>query len=152
MTILISPMKFSGTDPTTILISRDLSTKEFNNNDTKGPKSVAVFLVKLSELVPRSVLKQMTLLLKLMDSEVEHSRNSASNVQSHTMRCAMIEVCANMISDMVQQEDQNDTTKAQIESFFELLEERVLDVNPYCRSKLFQVYWRLLRYQPSRID
>ena len=49
---------------------RDLSSKEFNNNDSKGPKSVATFLVKLSELVPRSVLKQMTLLVKLLDSEV----------------------------------------------------------------------------------
>lgn len=58
----------------------------------------------------------------------------------------MIEVCGNMISDLVQQEDQSEATKAQIDSFFELLEERVLDVNPYCRSKLFQVYWRLLRY------
>ena len=50
--------------------NRDLSRKEFNNNDSKGPKSVAAFLIKLSELVPRSVLKQMTLLLKLLDSEV----------------------------------------------------------------------------------
>jgi condensin complex subunit 1 len=49
---------------------RDLSGKEFNNNDSKGPKSVATFLVKLSELLPRLVLKQMTLLLKLLDSEV----------------------------------------------------------------------------------
>lgn len=50
--------------------TRDLSGKEFNNNDSKGPKSVAAFLIKLSELVPRSVLKQMTLLIKLLDSEV----------------------------------------------------------------------------------
>ena len=53
-----------------LLIYRDLSGKEFNNNDSKGPKSVAAFLIKLSELVPRSVLKQMTLLIKLLDSEV----------------------------------------------------------------------------------
>ena len=53
-----------------VLIYRDLSGKEFNNNDSKGPKSVAAFLIKLSELVPRSVLKQMTLLIKLLDSEV----------------------------------------------------------------------------------
>jgi hypothetical protein len=53
-----------------LLIYRDLSGKEFNNNDSKGPKSVAAFLIKLSELVPRSVLKQMTLLVKLLDSEV----------------------------------------------------------------------------------
>lgn len=62
------------------------------------------------------------------------------------MRCAVIEVCGNMISDLIQQEEQIDTTKSQIDSFFDLLEERALDVNPYCRSRLFQVYLRLLRY------
>jgi condensin complex subunit 1 len=55
------------------LTTRDLSGKEFNNNDSKGPKSVASFIIKLSELVPRSVLKQMTLLVKLLDSEVYFS-------------------------------------------------------------------------------
>jgi condensin complex subunit 1 len=50
-----------------------------------------------------------------------------------------------MISDLIQQEEQTETTKGHIDSFFELLEERALDVNPYCRSKLFQVYLKLLR-------
>lgn len=49
---------------------RDLSNKEFNNNDTRGPKSVAAFIIKLSELAPRLVIKQMTLLIKQLDSEV----------------------------------------------------------------------------------
>jgi condensin complex subunit 1 len=62
------------------------------------------------------------------------------------MRCAVIEVSGNMISDLIQQEEQTDTTKSQIDSFFDLLEERALDVNPYCRSRLFQVYLRLLKY------
>jgi condensin complex subunit 1 len=66
------------------------------------------------------------------------------------MRCAVIEVCGNMISDLTQQEGQADTTKGQIDGFFDLLEERALDVNPYCRSKLFQVYFRLLRYVIAR--
>ena len=124
---------------------RDLSSKEFNNNDSKGPKSVAAFLIKLSELVPRSVLKQMTLLIKLLDSEVITSLPRLT-LQSYTMRCAVIEVSGNMISDLFQQEEQSDTTKSQIDSFFDLLEERALDVNPYCRSRLFQVYLRLLRF------
>lgn len=49
---------------------RDLSNKEFNNNDTRGPKSVSTFMTKLSELAPRLVIKQMTLLVKQLDSEV----------------------------------------------------------------------------------
>jgi condensin complex subunit 1 len=58
----------------------------------------------------------------------------------------VIEVSGNMISDLIQQEEQTETIKSQIDGFFDLLEERVLDVNPYCRSRLFQVYLRLLRY------
>lgn len=53
-----------------------------------------------------------------------------------------------MISDLIQQEEQTETTKSQVDSFFDLLEERVLDVNPYCRSRIFQVYLRLLKYNP----
>lgn len=51
-------------------ILRELSNKEFNSNDTRGPKSVSGFIIKLSELAPRLVIKQMTLLIKLLDSEV----------------------------------------------------------------------------------
>lgn len=51
-------------------ILRDLSNKEFNSNDTRGPKSVSTFIIKLSELAPRLVMKQMTMLVKQLDSEV----------------------------------------------------------------------------------
>jgi condensin complex subunit 1 len=49
--------------------NRELSGKEFNSNDNRGPKSVSTFIVKLSELAPRIVIKQMTLLVKQLDSE-----------------------------------------------------------------------------------
>ena len=51
-------------------ILRELSAKEFNSNDARGPKSVSTFIAKLSELAPRLVIKQMTLLAKFLDSEV----------------------------------------------------------------------------------
>lgn len=51
-------------------VLRELSNKEFNSNDTRGPKSVSTFMVKLSELAPRLVIKQMTMLAKQLDSEV----------------------------------------------------------------------------------
>jgi len=39
--------------------------------------------------------------------------------------------------------DQADNHKAQINAFFDLLEERFLDINPYCRSRVLQVYVKL---------
>ena len=51
-------------------VLREIGNKEFNSNDTRGPKSVSTFIAKLSELTPRLVIKQMTMLAKQLDSEV----------------------------------------------------------------------------------
>ncbi|OCL01265.1 condensin complex component cnd1 [Glonium stellatum] len=112
---------------------RDLSNKEFNSNDLKGPKSVSTFITKISELAPRLVIKQMTLLAKLLDSE------------SYTLRCAIIEVCGNLIAMLSKQEgeERSENHKGQINAFFDVLEERFLDINPYCRCRAIQVYIKL---------
>ncbi|TDZ59679.1 Condensin complex subunit 1 [Colletotrichum trifolii] len=112
-------------------ILRELSNKEFNTNDTKGPKSVSQFIVKLSELAPRLVIKQMTMLAKQLDSE------------SYTMRCALIEVCGNMLAHLVKQDERGENHKSQLDAFFDVLEERFLDINPYCRCRAIQVYVKL---------
>ena len=59
------------------------------------------------------------------------------------MRCAIIEVCGNLITDLSKQEERNETSKSQINGFFDILEERFLDVNPYCRCRNLQVYVKL---------
>ncbi|KAI1943391.1 condensin complex non-SMC subunit Cnd1 [Ophidiomyces ophidiicola] len=112
-------------------ILRELGNKEFNPNDTKGPKSVSIFITKLSELAPRLIIKQMTLIAKQLDSE------------AYTLRCAVIEVCGNLIADLSKQDERSESAKSQINSFFDVLEERFLDVNPFCRSRAIQVYMRL---------
>ncbi|EEQ35570.1 condensin complex subunit 1 [Microsporum canis CBS 113480] len=112
-------------------ILREVGNKEFNPNDTKGPRSVSAFIVKLSELAPRLVIKQMTLLAKQLDSE------------AYTLRCAVIEVCGNLISDLSKQEERSENFQTQINSFFDVLEERFLDMNPYCRSRVIQVYMKI---------
>lgn len=55
----------------------------------------------------------------------------------------MIEVCGNLISDLSKQEERSENFKTQINGFFEILEERFLDVNPYCRCRNIQVYMKL---------
>ena len=51
-------------------ILRELSNKEINSNDTRGLKSVSGVISKLSELAQRLVIKQMTLLIKVLNSSV----------------------------------------------------------------------------------
>ncbi|KAJ6443590.1 condensin complex subunit 1 [Purpureocillium lavendulum] len=114
-------------------VLRELSNKEFNSNDTRGPKSVSAFIAKLSELAPRLVIKQMTMLAKQLDSET----------QSYTLRCALIEVCGNMIAHLSRQDERSENHKSQLNAFFDVLEERFLDINPYCRCRTLQVYAKL---------
>jgi condensin complex subunit 1 len=114
-------------------VLRDVSNKEFSGTDQKGPKSISTFLTKISELLPHLVIKQMTLLASLLDSE------------SYTLRCAMIDVCGNLIAMLSKQDgdDRSENHKTQIRIFFDVLEERFLDTNPYCRCRVIQVYVKL---------
>ncbi|OAA36421.1 condensin complex component cnd1 [Metarhizium rileyi] len=112
-------------------VLREISNKEFNSNDTRGPKSVSAFIAKLSELAPRLVIKQMTMLAKQLDSE------------SYTLRCALIEVCGNMIGHLSRQDERSENHKSQLNAFFDVLEERFLDINPYCRCRALQVYMKI---------
>ena len=48
-----------------------------------------------------------------------------------------------MIADLSKQEERNENSKTQINGFFDILEERFLDTNPYCRCRNIQVYMKL---------
>ncbi|EMC95637.1 hypothetical protein BAUCODRAFT_71473 [Baudoinia panamericana UAMH 10762] len=114
-------------------VMKELSNKEFSANDAKGPKSVSTFVARLSELAPRVVQRQVTYLAKLLESE------------NYTLRCAIIEVCGNLIAMLSKAEEgeRSENHKGQINAFFDVLEERFLDVNPYCRCRAIQVYVKL---------
>ncbi|TKA78864.1 hypothetical protein B0A55_03813 [Friedmanniomyces simplex] len=114
-------------------VMKELSNKEFSANDTKGPKSVSTFVARLSELVPRVVQRQVSYLAKLLESE------------NYTLRCAIIEVCGNLIVMLSKAEEgeRSENHKGQINAFFDVLEERFLDINPYCRCRAIQVYVKL---------
>lgn len=112
-------------------VLRELSAKEFSPTDAKGPKAVSAFLTKLSELEPRLVGKELGQLAKFLDSE------------AYTLRCAIIEVCGNLLADLSKLEEQDDSTKVQINAFFDVLEQRFLDTNPYCRCRAIQVLMKV---------
>ncbi|KAH6644124.1 non-SMC mitotic condensation complex subunit 1 [Boeremia exigua] len=114
-------------------VLKDISTKEYSATDLKGPKSVSIFLIKISELLPNLIVRQGALLNNLLDSE------------AYTLRCAMIEVCGNIINMLskLSQDDRSDAHKRNMDIFFEVLEQRFLDINPYCRCRVMQVYVKL---------
>lgn len=51
-------------------VLREISSKTFGGQDSKGPRSFSKFLIKFSELSPRLILKQISLLGPQIDSEV----------------------------------------------------------------------------------
>ena len=95
----------------------------------------------------------MILLIKLLDNEVGFTIKSPfinlllKPSQSYTLRCAIIEVCGNLIIDLTKQDERSEDHKMQIDGFFDVLEERFIDINPYCRSRAIQVFTKLLEYE-----
>ncbi|RIB15151.1 non-SMC mitotic condensation complex subunit 1 [Gigaspora rosea] len=102
----------------------EISNKEFGSQDIIGPKSFSKFLVKLSELVPKVVAKQIGLLVKLLDNE------------SYTMRIGLIEVLGNLIIDFASQEEQATNSISQINGFFDALDERFTEVGAESSTSL----------------
>jgi condensin complex subunit 1 len=48
-----------------------------------------------------------------------------------------------MVADLSRQEERGENHKSQLNAFFDVLEERFLDINPYCRCRTIQVYVKL---------
>ncbi|RCK54740.1 Condensin complex subunit 1 [Candida viswanathii] len=114
-------------------VLREISQTHFNSNDTTGPKAVSEFLIRLSELSPRLILRQMTSISQLLDNS------------NQTLRCSVVEACGNIVVDMIKssnkEQDENEDTHnytQQVSKLLDLLEERFLDQNPYVRTKAFQ--------------
>ncbi|KAJ1981931.1 condensin complex non-SMC subunit Cnd1 [Dimargaris xerosporica] len=112
-------------------VLRDISNKDFNSvHDKTGPKSFGRFLVRLSELSPKAIMKQMGLLIRFLDSEL------------YTIRSALIEVIGNLIVYLSGLETTN-VQRHQVAEYFELLEQRFRDLHFTCRSKVLQVCIKL---------
>lgn len=120
-------------------VLREVSSIRFDSNDNTGPKSISDFLVHLSQLSPRLLLKQMASIAQLLDNS------------NQTLRCSVVESCGNIVVDIIksddsyQDEESRDTSRAesregqnQTENLIDLLQERLLDQNPYVRTKAIQ--------------
>lgn len=111
---------------------REISQLEFNANDTNGPKAVSEFLIKLSELTPRLILKQMSSTSQLLDNS------------NQSLRCSVVETCGNIVVDIWKSddpdgEDEHSANRTlQVDGLLNLLEERFLDQNPFVRTKAIQ--------------
>lgn len=136
----------------------EIAARQFNTADSKGPRSFSKFLVRLAEISPRLLLKQIALLQKHLDSEVSRFSSLALPMsplltllptsppahhprrpQSYPMRNAILEVIGLLIRELSITEGldlEPEKQKRQLEAFFDLLFERFLDLNSFVRSKV----------------
>ncbi|KAJ2842233.1 condensin complex non-SMC subunit Cnd1, partial [Coemansia brasiliensis] len=109
-------------------VLRDIAGKSFSSvHDKSGPKNTARFLVKLSQLAPKALLRQMGLLIRHLDSE------------AHIMRSAMADVIGHLTLYLASQEEQTDIIKNQIGEYFDIIEQRFQDAHYLVRAKVLQV-------------
>ncbi|GAA25141.1 K7_Ycs4ap, partial [Saccharomyces cerevisiae Kyokai no. 7] len=83
-------------------ILKEISTRVFNAKDTTGPKAISNFLIKLSELSPGIMLRQMNLVITLL------------NNSSITLRCSVVEACGNIVAELAQDPQTMEHYKQQI--------------------------------------
>ncbi|KAG7860482.1 hypothetical protein KL939_001968 [Ogataea angusta] len=121
-------------------ILKEVSGRQFNENDTSGPKAISTFIVKLSELSPKVVMRQISLVAQLLDNN------------SFTLRCAVVEAVGNIITALSKSQEEYDEHKTQADSFLELLEDRFLDINPYVRSRAIQAITKLTEMTVKFVD
>ncbi|KIJ36936.1 hypothetical protein M422DRAFT_178703 [Sphaerobolus stellatus SS14] len=113
-------------------ILREIAGKQFSGQDTKGPRSFSRFLVRFAELSPRIFLKQISLLLVHLDSE------------SYPMRMALVEIIGMLIKEIAMSEEgEQESREKKINSLFELLTERFLDLSSYVRAKVINTLGKL---------
>ena len=118
-------------------VLKEISSRKFNIRDTTGPKSVSAFLVKLSELSPLIMLRQMSQLITLLNSNVV------------TLRSALVESCGNILVSLISDVSYDTSQRSgvshqQIDTLIELLEERFCDANPYVRTKAIQGCFKVI--------
>ncbi|KAK6464700.1 armadillo-type protein [Scheffersomyces coipomensis] len=116
-------------------VLREISQTSFNSNDTNGPKTVSEFLIRLSELSPRLILKQMSYIAQLLDNS------------NQSLRCSVVETCGNIVVDILKNkadEEIDEHANNGVEGLLDLLQARVLDQNPYVRTKAFQALTKVL--------
>ncbi|KAJ3344065.1 Condensin complex subunit [Gonapodya sp. JEL0774] len=119
-------------------VLRDIGQMDFNVNEGEGlsarstvPKSFASFLIRLSTLSPRIVLRQMAMLQNLLDAE------------SYTIRSAFIEVTGTLIEATYGDSEDRKAADTRLAQFWEVVLERTLDSNAFVRAKVMQTIQKM---------
>lgn len=125
----------------------EISQLEFNANDNNGPKAVSEFLVKVSEVSPRLIMRQMASISQILDNT------------NQSLRCSVIETCGNIVVDAFKtlykstsssEDERAEISMKLIGKLFSLLKQRTLDQNPFARTKALQAMVKVFNNAPVK--
>ncbi|KAJ3373530.1 Condensin complex subunit [Kappamyces sp. JEL0680] len=107
-----------------------------DKDQDKLSKATSKFLLKLSELQPKLVLKNMVHLNDLLDSE------------SPTIRAVMMDVIANIIHLHLASDD-SQAAASNLHSYYDILSQRLLDVGALVRTRVLKNLIKLCQRHPD---
>ncbi|TPX42544.1 hypothetical protein SeMB42_g05088 [Synchytrium endobioticum] len=112
-------------------VLRDIGNMEFCEKDhSKIAKTFSKFLVRLADILPRQVLKQLVTLQVHLDSD------------STSIRSAMIEVVGILIHNLLAVNN-SEIAAGQLNTFYGIIQDRFKDSSAYVRVKVLQVLLKL---------
>lgn len=101
--------------------------------ESSGVKAYAAFLAELSEKIPGIMLPSMSVLLDHVDGE------------SYTMRNTILSMMGEMVVQVLKGDDLEESVKDTRDEFLETLKLHLHDVHSFVRSKVLQIFTRIVQ-------
>ncbi|VDC05590.1 unnamed protein product [Peniophora sp. CBMAI 1063] len=118
---------------------REVAKKTWVTADSTGPKSFSRFLIRLGEIAPQLILKELNALQNHLDND------------AYQMRNAIVENFGAIIRNQLETAEDREHAQKTIDSMFKALLPRALDMSSYVRSRVFQVLARILVTEPNDV-
>ncbi|ETO26135.1 condensin subunit SMC1, partial [Reticulomyxa filosa] len=120
------------------------------SRDTKGSRTLSLFLAELGERCPQAVLAKISLVINHLDHESYSMRNGIVSLLGTLIRY----VTKDQHNNDEKKNDESETVARMGEEqrvktrndLLDLLESRMLDVSSYTRSKVLQVWFPLVEF------
>ena len=115
------------------------------NRDTAGARSVAGFLIETSSAAAKHVIPNISTLVNYLDAESYTLRNGVVQALGHLIERAFVPIPEESAGDVELIDGLTPALHETREQLFDILEERVHDINSFTRSKTLQVWVSLVR-------
>ncbi|XP_064011981.1 condensin complex subunit 1 [Pogoniulus pusillus] len=103
------------------------------SRDASGVKGYAVFITELAERTPALVLSNMSVLLPHLDGE------------SYVLRNAILSAAAEVLVQMLNGDQLEEAARDARDQFLAILQTHVCDVNSFVRSRVLQLFTRIVQ-------